>query len=160
MAIAWLVLGVVLLWIELHHLAFYSLFASIGAFAAAVTALLSPTAYILQGVIFVAITVVGVATLRPVVSAVYERRHPAGPRIRGVHGGLIGQDAVTLDRVAGESDVGHALLAGERWLAVSGDGRAIEAGQPVTVTAVVGTTLVVWPVDGLFPPGLPPEITP
>ena len=66
---------------------------------------------------------------------------------------VVGQQAVTLDRVATEKDVGHALLAGERWLAISADGRAIDADRPVTVTAVVGTTLVVWPTGAFPPPG-------
>ena len=44
--------------------------------------------------------------------------------------------------------VGHVRLAGERWLAVSGSGTPIPAGTRVLVTAVEGTTLVVWPVDG------------
>jgi membrane protein implicated in regulation of membrane protease activity len=152
MAIVWLVLGLALLWIELHHLAFYALFGAVGAFAAALTAVVAPDAYAVQGAVLIGVTGLGVAALRPVVSSVYERRHPAGARIKGVHGGLVGQDAVTLDRVASEKEVGHAMLAGERWLAISGDGRAIDAGRHVTVTAVVGTTLVVWPIDGLFPP--------
>jgi membrane protein implicated in regulation of membrane protease activity len=161
MAIAWLVLGLALLWIELHHTAFYALFGALASFAAAVTAVVAPHAYVVQALVLVLVTVIGVAALRPLVSGVYERRHPGGLRLKGVHGGLVGQDAVTIDRVASEADVGHALLAGERWLAISGDGRAIPAGRHVTVTAVVGTTLVVWPVDGLFPtsdssPGLTP----
>jgi hypothetical protein len=69
----------------------------------------------------------------------------------GVHGGLVGQTAVTLDRVGDEHAVGHVRLAGERWLAISGEGRPIDAGREVTVSAVMGTTLVVWPADGLFP---------
>jgi membrane protein implicated in regulation of membrane protease activity len=64
-----------------------------------------------------------------------------------VHGGLVGQEVVTLDRVSGPG-AGHVRLAGERWLAVSGAGQPIPAGTTVLVTAVDGTTLVVWPVDG------------
>jgi membrane protein implicated in regulation of membrane protease activity len=152
MAIAWLVLGLALLWIELHHLAFYALFGGVGSFAAALTAVVAPHAYLVQAAVLVGVTALGVTAIRPLVSDVYERRHPGGLRLRGVHGGLVGQDAVTLDQVASEKEVGHALLAGERWLAISGDGRPIDAGRHVTVTAVVGTTLVVWPIDGLFPP--------
>jgi hypothetical protein len=49
--------------------------------------------------------------------------------------------------------VGHVRLAGERWRAVSGAEVAIPAGTPVLVTAVEGTTLVVWPVGGHLPAG-------
>jgi membrane-bound ClpP family serine protease len=38
-------------------------------------------------------------------------------------------------------------LAGERWLAVSSAGLSIPPGTPVVVTAVQGTTLVVWPAQ-------------
>jgi hypothetical protein len=36
-------------------------------------------------------------------------------------------------------------------LAVSGGDDRIPAGTKVIVTAVAGTTLVVWPVDGVLP---------
>jgi membrane-bound ClpP family serine protease len=65
-----------------------------------------------------------------------------------VHGGLVGQEALALDQIGGEHSIGHVRLAGERWLAVSG-GPAIRAGTPVLVTALRGTTLIVWPVDSL-----------
>lgn len=152
MAVAWLVLGMVLLWIELHHLGFFAIFGAFGSFAAAVVSLIAPTAYLGQGVLFAAVTVGGVAALRPVASRVYENRHRGSHASIGVHGGIVGQEAVTLDQVGSEHGVGHARLAGERWLAVSGDGRVIEPGRTVTVTAIHGTTLVVWPVDGMFYP--------
>jgi membrane protein implicated in regulation of membrane protease activity len=157
MAVAWLIIAVALLFVELHHLAFFALFGSIGAAAAAVLALVDPDAYTAQGVLFVAVSIAGVIAVRPVISRVYEHRHPSGRVAIGVHGGLVGQEAITLDVVDGHPGRGHARLAGERWLAVSGDGRAIDAGRSVTVTAVQGTTLVVWPVDGLFFPVEPIE---
>ena len=46
---------------------------------------------------------------------------------------------------------GHVRLAGERWLAVSGGDQPIPAGTKVIVTAVAGTTLIVWPLDGVLP---------
>lgn len=151
MAVAWLLLGIALLWLELHHLAFFALFASLGAFAAGILALVAPSAIVGQGGVFVGVTIAGVVAARPVVSRVYERRHHGGHVALGVHGGLVGQEALTLDSVSTELGEGHARLAGERWLAVSGDGRTIEAGRAVRVSAVLGTTLVVWPTDGLFP---------
>ncbi|HEV3227549.1 MAG TPA: NfeD family protein, partial [Acidimicrobiales bacterium] len=64
----------------------------------------------------------------------------------GVHGGLVGQEAVTLDEVGDQHHLGHIRLAGERWLATT-SGPNIDAGRSVFVTAVRGTTLEVWPVD-------------
>jgi membrane-bound ClpP family serine protease len=68
---------------------------------------------------------------------------------KGVHGGIVGQNALTLDVVGDEHHVGHALLAGEKWLATSGSGRPIPPHTTATITAISGTTLVLWAVDGL-----------
>ena len=71
----------------------------------------------------------------------------------GVHGGLIGQEVVTLDVVGGLDGIGHVRLAGERWRAVSGSDVPIPAGTKVLVTPC-GHDLSVWPVDGHLLPGL------
>jgi membrane protein implicated in regulation of membrane protease activity len=150
LAIAWIVAGVVLLAIELHHLAFYALFAAVGCFAGAVTALLFPGAVGAQVIATVLVAAGGIVLVRPSVNkAVTSRR--GGHRTRGVHGGLVGQEVVTLDSVGGLDRVGHVQLAGERWRAVSGADVTIPAGRRVLVMSVDGTTLVVWPVDGQLP---------
>jgi len=147
LAIAWVVVGVVLLGIELHHLAFYALFAAVGCLAAAVVAIALPDALPLQVLAAVVVAGAGILLVRPRVSAALEHRRADGLS-PGVHGGLVGQEVVTLDRVGGPDGAGHVRLAGERWLAVSGSHDPIPAGTTVLVTAVAGTTLVVWPVDG------------
>src|SRR5205814_7807404 len=120
----WLVLGVVLLLFELHHLAFYALFGAVGSLAAAVVALFVPSAVGLQAGVAVGLAVAGVVAVRPFVSTAFAHRRE-GHATRGVHGGLIGQQAVTLDQVGGAHHVGHVRLAGERWLAISGEGGTI-----------------------------------
>jgi membrane protein implicated in regulation of membrane protease activity len=147
MVIAWVVLGVALLLFEMHHMAFYALFGAIGALAAAVVAAFLPDAIVLQGLVAVVLTIVGVVAARPYVSRVFHH-HRGGHVTRGVHGGLVGQEAVTLDEVGDDHSIGHVRLAGERWLAVSG-GTNIPAGTPVLVTGLRGTTLIVWPVDAI-----------
>jgi membrane protein implicated in regulation of membrane protease activity len=146
LVLVWLVLGVVLLLFELHHLAFYALFGAVGSLAAAVVALFLPSAVGLQAGVAVGLAVAGVVAVRPFVSTAFARRR-GGHVARGVHGGLIGQEAVTLDQVGTAHHVGHVRLAGERWLATSGEGEAIPPHSTVVVTAVQGTTLVVWPLD-------------
>jgi membrane protein implicated in regulation of membrane protease activity len=152
--VAWLVLGVLLVLFELHHLAFYALFGAVGAFAAALVALFVPDAYLAQAVVAAAVAAAGVVLVRPYVSRAVHRHHE-GHVARGVHGGLVGQEALTLDEVGAAHHVGHVRLAGERWLAVSAAGSTIAARTPVMVTAVRGTTLVVLPVheisDGRTP---------
>ncbi|HVT78842.1 MAG TPA: NfeD family protein [Acidimicrobiales bacterium] len=149
MAVVWLVLGVILVAFELHHWAFYAMFGAIGAFAAAVIAVLLPGALGLQCASAVAVAAVGVLGVRPFMSRITDRRHLNSHVAKGVHGGIVGQNCLTLDDVGDEHHAGHVLLAGERWLAVSGSGETIRARTPVTITAVAGTTLVVWAVEGL-----------
>jgi membrane protein implicated in regulation of membrane protease activity len=144
--VAWLIVGAVLFLFELRHLAFYALFGALGSVAAAIVAAVAPSAIPAQAGVAVGVAGVGVVAVRPLVSRAFESRH-AGHVARGVHGGLVGQQAVTVDQVGDARVVGHVRLLGERWLAVSGSGRPISADTPVLVTAVQGTTLTVWPVD-------------
>lgn len=152
MVLVWVVLFVVLVLIELHHLAFYSLFVAVGCLAAAVVAVFVPDAIALQAVVAAVVSVAGVVLARPYVSNAFHR-HRGGHVATGVHGGIVGQEAWTLDQVGSTHAAGHVRLAGERWLAITG-GPPIEPGRQVLVTAVRGTTLEVWPVDfdALDPP--------
>jgi membrane protein implicated in regulation of membrane protease activity len=150
LTIAWIAVGVVLIAVELHHLAFYALFAALGCFAAAAVASIAPDAIAAQVVTAVVVAAAGILFVRGRVSAAFAH-HYEGPRARGVHGGLVGQEVFTLDSVGESGRVGHVRLAGERWLAVSGSDHPIPPGTRVVVTAVEGTTLIVWPVDGEVP---------
>jgi membrane protein implicated in regulation of membrane protease activity len=150
LTVAWIAVGVVLIAVELHHLAFYALFAALGCFAAAAVAWMVPAAIAAQVVTAVVVAAGGIFFARGRVSAAFAHRYE-GPRARGVHGGLVGQEVVTLDSVGDSERVGHVRLAGERWLAVSGSDHPIPPGTRVVVTAVEGTTLIVWPVDGQVP---------
>lgn len=145
--IVWMVVGVLLVAFEMHHMALYALFAAAGAFAAAVVAALVPGAVPLQVLAFGLVTVLGIVAVRPKMSeSLHRRQH--GKLGRGVHGTLVGEEVVTLDVVGDAHSVGHVRLAGERWLAVSGSGTDIPKGAKVLVTEVQGTTLTVWPIDG------------
>ncbi len=150
MAVAWIAAGVVLLAVELHHFAFYALFAAIGCFAGAVVAVVAPSAIAVQVIAAVLVAAAGIVLVRPRVSVALAARH-GGHRTRGVHGGLIGQEVITLDLVGGLDAVGHVNLAGERWRAVSGADVPLRVGTRVLITGVEGTTLIVWPVDGYLP---------
>ncbi|MGH9126660.1 MAG: NfeD family protein [Acidimicrobiales bacterium] len=158
MAVIWLVLGVVLLLVELRHLAFYAMFAAVGSFAAAGVALAAPSAIPVQVVVAVLVAAAGVWAVRPAMSRAFHH-HLGGHVARGVHGGLVGQEALTLDAVGNRHTRGHVRLTGERWLAVSGGPATIPANTPVLVTAVEGTTLVVLPV-GASPNGVSDALPP
>jgi membrane protein implicated in regulation of membrane protease activity len=147
MVVVWLVLGVVLLAVEFHHFAFFAFFGALGSFAAAAVAALAPELVPLQVLVAVLVATIGIVAFRPFMSERFHRRHD-GRLGKGVHGTLVGEEVLTLDVVGAPGHVGHVGLAGERWLAVSGSGTPLPAGTRVLVTAVEGTTLVVWPVDG------------
>jgi membrane protein implicated in regulation of membrane protease activity len=132
----------------MHHLAFFAMFGAIGSFAAAVVAALAPEAIPAQAGVALGVSLVGVVAVRPYVSRAFDRRQ-LGFSVKGVHGGLVGHEGVTLDEVGDAHRTGHVRLTGERWLAVSGSDQALPAGTVVVVTAVQGTTLVVWPVDAI-----------
>jgi membrane protein implicated in regulation of membrane protease activity len=122
----------------------------VGCFAGAAVAAFFPGAIAAQVVTAVIVAAAGILLVRGRVSAAFAHRSEGEPG-PGVHGGLVGQEVLTLDRVGGLDRVGHVLLAGERWLAVSGADVALPPGTRVLVTGVEGTTLTVWPVDGHLP---------
>jgi membrane protein implicated in regulation of membrane protease activity len=132
---------VVLIGIELHHLAFFAVFGAAGAAAAAIVAAIAPSAIIPQVIVAVAVSAAGVSLVRPHMSQISARRGP-GAAVRGVHGGLVGARGMTLDEVRLDP-AGHVKLFGETWLAVTADGSKIPPATPVIVTNVVGTTLTV-----------------
>ena len=131
-------------------MALYALFVAAGCFAAAVVAVFFPELIAAQVVTALAVSALGILAVRPKMSAALHHRHD-GKLGRGVHGTLVGEEVYTLDVVGDDHDIGHVRLAGERWLAVSGSGVKIPKGSKVLVTAVQGTTLTVWPIDGAPP---------
>jgi membrane protein implicated in regulation of membrane protease activity len=140
-ALVWIVLCVVLVGVELHHMAFFAMFGAAGSAVAAAVALVAPSAVIPQVVTAVAVSAAGVVLVRPQMSQAFARRGP-GTAIRGVHGGLIGSRGLTVDEVRLDAS-GHVRLLGETWLAVTADGSLIPPSTAVIVTNVVGTTLTV-----------------
>jgi membrane protein implicated in regulation of membrane protease activity len=140
----WALLGVVLLAVEMHHLAFFAMFGAAGAFAAAITAALVPTGIPLQILVAIVVAAVGLVAVRPHMSRAFARRGP-GLVIGGVHGGLVGAKGITTDEV-GPQPGGHVRLLGENWLAATATfSPPIPPATHVVVTAVVGTTLTVTP---------------
>ena len=141
MALVWIILCVLLVGVELHHMAFFAMFGAAGAGAAAVVAVVAPSAVVAQVVVAVGVATGGVVFVRPMVSQAFARRGP-GTAVRGVHGGLIGARGLTIDEVRLDPS-GHVRLLGETWMAVTADGSSIPPSTAVIVTNVVGTTLTV-----------------
>lgn len=142
--LVWVLIGVALLAVEMHHLAFFAIFGAVGALAAAVTAVFAPTAIPLQILMAIIVAAIGLVAVRPHMSRAFARRGP-GLVISGVHGGLVGARGITTDEV-GPTPGGHVRLLGENWLAATATfSPPIPPATHVIVTAVVGTTLTVTP---------------
>ena len=143
MTIFWLVAGVALLGVEAVTLAFFALFVALGMFAAAIAAGLGAQDWV-QVALFVGVAALGIMAARPpLMRSLRSRRDVVA--LPGVQG-LVGQHAVTVDEVGDVHHPGHALLAGERWLAFTDASQPLPPDLPVTVAAVRGTTLLVRPL--------------
>jgi membrane protein implicated in regulation of membrane protease activity len=143
----WIALTVAFVLLEVHTQAFYALFVALGAAAAAAAALLTGNLW-LQGALFAFVTLGGWALVRPALRSRFEHSVPVS-KFRGIAGsadGLVGQPAITLDTVGDEHHPGHALFAGDRWLAITDTVDPLPAQVAVLVVAVRGTTLLVHPV--------------
>jgi inner membrane protein len=144
MTVFWLVTGVVLLGVEAMTLVFFALFIALGMFAAAIASGMGAQDWA-QVVCFVGVAGVGILVARPpLMHSLRGRREVLS--MPGVQG-LIGQQAITVDVVGDSHHPGHAMLAGERWLAVTDAVEPLEPDIRVTVAAVNGTTLLVRPLQ-------------
>jgi len=146
--VAWFVVALALLVAELASTTFYAVFLAAGAAAAGLVAFFVPGSPLwIQFVVGIVVAMAGVAVVRPVLGRRLQRRGVGaiGP---GVHGGFVGQRALTLDSVGDQLHPGHVRLAGETWLAVTDDHTTIDPSAAVVVSAVRGTTLVVRPAGG------------
>jgi membrane protein implicated in regulation of membrane protease activity len=145
MVAVWIVGGLALLAVELHTIAFYAAFLAIGCFVAGLLALFVPDSPIwVQAAVAAVISLIGLFAVRPFASRTF--LHGSGGIVsRGVHGGLVGQDALTLDTVGDEHHPGHVQMASERWLAVTDHAQPLGPDTAVTVAGVRGTTLLVRP---------------
>lgn len=144
MVAVWIIIAVLFLALELHHMAFFAIFVAAGAAAAAIVAAIAPSQHVLQIAVAIAVATIGVLAVRPYVSRTFAR-HGSASVVHGVHGGIIGAEVLTIDEIATHTP-GHVRLLGENWLAVTKDGSTIAPGVLVHVTEVSGTTLTVKPV--------------
>ncbi len=142
MWILWLVVAALFGVGEMHSGGFYLLPFAIGAALAAVVSLLG-VGPVLSAVLFVAVSALVIAALRPVAGR--HRRLP--PPIRTGAAALVGRQATVLERIANQEGVGCVRIdGGEVWTARSfADDDVIEAGERVEVMEIRGATALVMP---------------
>lgn len=139
--ILWLAAAALLVAVELHHMAFFAMFASAGALGGALVATIEPHAYAAQFLTAAAVCAAGVIGARPYVSRAFASRHEGNVPL-GVHGGIVGARVDVLDTVTTKAG-GHVRLLGETWLAVCDLQEQFAVGEVATVASVSGTTLTI-----------------
>lgn len=148
MWVVWLLAGLVLVGLEIHTQAFYSLFLALGAFVATIVALFPDDVWV-QAVVAAGVALLGTLLVRPTLTRISAKH--LGPKLtmQGASDNLVGQPALTLEPVGDENHPGHARLFNEKWLAVTANPGGVPAHVQVTVVEVRGTTLVVAPPRGV-----------
>jgi membrane protein implicated in regulation of membrane protease activity len=139
----WLIIAGVFAIIEVRSLAFYALFAAIGAAAASLTAALTGVIGI-QLAVFAFVSLAGVTVLRRLVKgALSDTRRPA--LVSGA-AGMVGQHATVVQQVKGPHHPGTVHARGEDWPAISYEDDPLEPGEVVVVVELDRTRLVVMSV--------------
>lgn len=139
----WVIIIVVSGLAELHTNALAGLFVGLGAAVAFVVAL-GGASFPVQAVVWLGVTTVTMAFVRPVALRRLHR-HPAGDLAHPVDSVLTGQFGVVEDEVGDEVHPGRIKIRGESWRAITDSGAPIAVATPVVVTRAFGTTLYVAP---------------
>lgn len=138
-ALIWLIAALALTGAEALTGDMFLLMLGGGALAAAVTSGLTDGPVWVDGVVFLIVSVLLLALVRP---ALRRRLAPPAALATGVEA-LPGKNALVLDRVARHG--GRVKLDGEVWTARPfNDADVYEPGESVTVLQIDGATAVVW----------------
>jgi membrane protein implicated in regulation of membrane protease activity len=136
----WVLAAVVFIVIEVTNMAFFALFAAVGAVAAAVvSAAGGPPA--LQVIVFAVAAIGGLVALRRPLLTAFGHRRP-GALKSGV-AALVGQQATVVERIDRADVAGRVHARGEDWPAITYDDQPCEPGQVVEVIDIEKTRLVV-----------------
>lgn len=138
-AVMWLIFALVLAAAEALTGHMFMLMLAGGALSAALTSWLTDWPIWADGAVFLIVSVLLLALVRP---ALVRRLTPARGSLMGIRA-LEGKNAVVLDRVA--RDEGQVKLDGQVWTARPlNDGDVYEPGEAVTVVQIDGATAVVF----------------
>lgn len=138
--IIWFALMIVFLIVEAGTVGLVSTWFAVGSLAAMVTALLGGALW-LQVLVFLLVSAVMLALLRPLV------RKYIKPKITATNiDSLLGSQGYVLESVDNLAATGQVKLGAMPWTARSTDGQPIEAGTLVRVDRVEGVKAFVSPV--------------
>jgi len=137
----WLVLALIFTLIETATTTFFIFWFGIGAAAAALAAYLGAH-FVVQMLVFLAVSLVFVAYTRPFARRVQRSR------VKTNVDAMVGRSGIALDRLDGRGGTGLVKVGGETWTAVAAEDAPVEKGQRVTVLGVDGVKLIVRPLAG------------
>lgn len=138
--IVWFVLLVVFIWAEASTVTMVSAWFALGALAAVITGLLGGEIW-LQVVVFLVISGVSLALLRPIAKKYFT------PRITHTNvDAMTGKLCQVVADIDNSTAVGQVKLGDVEWSARSTDGSPIPAGSQVRIDRVEGVKVYVTPV--------------
>ncbi len=137
----WLVLAVVFILFEAATVTMVSAWFAAGALCALLASLLGAQLW-LQGVIFLAVSAVLLALLRPLA-----RKHFT-PHISKTNvDAIVGAEGLVTVRICNQSFTGQVRLGAMEWTARSSSGAPIEVGTPIRVDRIEGVKVFVTPAE-------------
>ncbi len=137
----WLVLMVVFILTEATTVTMVSAWFAVGALAAMLASLLGAQLW-LQAVLFLAVSGVTLALLRPMA-----RKHFT-PRIAKTNlDAVVGSEGLVTVRIDNLSSTGQVKLGAMEWTARSTGGEAIEVGTHIRVDRIEGVKVYVTPTE-------------
>lgn len=145
----WVIVAIAFAIGEIMTGAFFAIFLTIGALAAAVASLLGFD-LLVQAIVLGVIGVFGIFAARPFL---VQRLHIGRQALRSGAESMVGQRAVLTDPIRGAGQPGHAKIAGELWPAVTEDGSPIPENTLVEVLGLRSATLIVRTASAPPPAG-------
>ena len=148
----WIIVAIAFAVAEVMTVAFFAVFITIGALAAAIVSLLGFDLWV-QAIVLGVIGVVGIFAARPFFM---ERLHIGRHRLQSGAESMVGQRAVLTEPILASGQPGHVKIAGELWPAITEDGSPLPANTPIIVTDLRSTVLVVRAAS--LPPASSPSM--
>ncbi len=139
----WLGLAIVLSIIEAATAGLVTIWLVFGALAAWVCALLG-LSFVFQLFIFLIVSYLLLVITRPII-----KKWLSHKTVKTNADRFIGQTGLVIEKIDLVEGTGQVKVGGQIWSAVSIDGKEIELGNKVRVTAITGVKLVVSQIDNL-----------
>ena len=136
----WFALLVLFIWVEASTVTMVSAWFAVGALASLITALLGGKLW-LQVVIFLAVSGVALALLRPIAKKYFT------PKLTRTNvDALTGKTCLCVTAIDNLAGIGQVKIGDVEWSARSTTGEAIPAGTEVKIDRVEGVKVYVTPV--------------